>query len=239
MASLRQLLALPVFSGCSVLAGSGGLDLPVSLVTVGEVPDGPTFLCGGELVLTTFFSHRHDVVGALRAYRSAGAVGIAWKRSDWLERLPAEAYAYADAAAFPIIEIPRERRWPELIACSLTLLRRHRRVTMRRQPPPRSASAVAALRHALAAAPEVQRAAGRLVAPLLTYDREHGTQLTTTLLTFLDHHRNASATALALYLHRNSLSYRLRRIRRLTGLDFRDPQACLAWHLALTLVCPS
>ena len=44
---------------------------------------------------------------------------------------------------------------------------------------------------------------------------------------------NASEAADRLFLHRNSLLYRLERIQRLTGLDLKDPGVALALQLGL------
>jgi DNA-binding PucR family transcriptional regulator len=44
---------------------------------------------------------------------------------------------------------------------------------------------------------------------------------------------NASEAADRLFLHRNSLLYRLERIQRLTGLDLKDQGARLALQLGL------
>jgi DNA-binding PucR family transcriptional regulator len=234
MVPLRRLLSLPAFSDATVVAGRQGLDALVSLVTVGEVPDGPAFLRGGELVLTTFFAQRDDVPGALRAYRSAGAVGIVFKRSEWLDGLPPEAVAFSESTVFPLVEVPRERRWPQLIEASLALLKRRRALPLRRRVPPPPGREVDAFFHSLGGN-ELRHAADRLLAPLVAHDADRGSQLVATLLAFLEHRQNACETAAALFLHRNSLAYRLRRIRRLTGLDFRDARACLAWHVALVL----
>lgn len=59
--------------------------------------------------------------------------------------------------------------------------------------------------------------AQRLAAPLAAHDREHGTSLLPTLRAFLDHDGAVGATARALFLHPNSLRYRLGRIAELTG----------------------
>ncbi|HEX2183055.1 MAG TPA: helix-turn-helix domain-containing protein, partial [Rubrobacteraceae bacterium] len=44
---------------------------------------------------------------------------------------------------------------------------------------------------------------------------------------------NASEAADRMFLHRNSLLYRLERIGMLTGLDLRDPGVALALRLGL------
>jgi DNA-binding PucR family transcriptional regulator len=74
-----------------------------------------------------------------------------------------------------------------------------------------------------------------LLAPLLRYDREHHGDLVKTLDAYLRHGGNASRTANALYVHRNSLRYRLARIQALTDLDYDDADSRLALQVALLL----
>ena len=72
-----------------------------------------------------------------------------------------------------------------------------------------------------------------LLAPLERYDRDHHGDLVATLAAYLLHGGNSSRTADALFMHRNSLRYRLRRIRALTGLDPDAPDARLALQVAV------
>jgi DNA-binding PucR family transcriptional regulator len=72
-----------------------------------------------------------------------------------------------------------------------------------------------------------------LVRPLEDYDREHNSDLIRTLSVFFDMNANASETAERLFLHRNSLAYRLDRIRQITGLDLKSPETRLALQLGL------
>ncbi|HMA37964.1 MAG TPA: helix-turn-helix domain-containing protein [Chloroflexia bacterium] len=58
-------------------------------------------------------------------------------------------------------------------------------------------------------------------------------KLLETLEAFLEHGGNHSATAAALYLHRNTLSYRLRRIAEVSGLDLDDPAVRFRTQVAL------
>jgi purine catabolism regulator len=68
---------------------------------------------------------------------------------------------------------------------------------------------------------------------LEAYDRENGTDLIGTLRTFFAARSSPTLAAKQLHLHRNSLLYRLQRIRELTGLDFEDPETRLALEVAL------
>ena len=57
------------------------------------------------------------------------------------------------------------------------------------------------------------------VAAIVRYDEQYRTDLVTTLDTYLERNCNINATASAVYAHRHTVSYRLERIRDLTGLD--------------------
>lgn len=72
-----------------------------------------------------------------------------------------------------------------------------------------------------------------LIERVEAYDREHSSDLIRTLRAFFAANANASEAADRLYLHRNSLPYRLTRVQELTGLDLKDPQARLALQLGL------
>ncbi len=69
--------------------------------------------------------------------------------------------------------------------------------------------------------------------PLAEYDRLNGTDLLHTLETYFAQRGNLSRTAEALFIHRNSLLYRMERIAAITGLDLEDPEARLRLHVAL------
>ena len=69
--------------------------------------------------------------------------------------------------------------------------------------------------------------------PLLDY--EGGGDLLETLEAFCDRLGNLSQTAEKLFIHRNSLLYRMERISQLAGLDMNNPDTRLAVHLALKI----
>jgi PucR C-terminal helix-turn-helix domain/GGDEF-like domain len=57
------------------------------------------------------------------------------------------------------------------------------------------------------------------VAPLVRYDEQYTSDLLATLEAYLCANCNMNATASTIYAHRHTVSYRLERIRELTGLD--------------------
>ena len=64
---------------------------------------------------------------------------------------------------------------------------------------------------------------------LLNYDLSHETELAKTLETYLYQRNDINKTAKALHIHRNTLIYRLNKIRDLTEADIDDPST--AWRL--------
>jgi purine catabolism regulator len=87
----------------------------------------------------------------------------------------------------------------------------------------------------LSRSPDLEPFAG-LVRPLADHDRERRSDLLRTLRVFFACGANSSLAADRLFLHRNSLLYRMERIRDLTGLDPRDHRVALALQLGLLAV---
>ena len=81
---------------------------------------------------------------------------------------------------------------------------------------------------------EMQAFYDDMLGRLARYDQEKKTELIPTLDAYLCAN-NATVVAARLNLHRNSLLYRLRRIREITGLDLDDAETRLALHLALRI----
>ena len=88
----------------------------------------------------------------------------------------------------------------------------------------------------LARSPILASFAALVEPPLLAYDRKRRSDLVRTLQVYFAAGANASEAADRLFLHRNSMLYRLARVEKLTGLDLKDPGARLALQLGLLLV---
>lgn len=69
--------------------------------------------------------------------------------------------------------------------------------------------------------------------PLVRYDRTHGTDLLSSLETYLQCHGNVSQAAKTLHIHRNTLIYRLGRVAEISALDLDEPETRLSLQLAL------
>lgn len=79
---------------------------------------------------------------------------------------------------------------------------------------------------------EVERFAQTWLGALIEYDNARGSDLVRTLTMYLSHGGSYETTAEALIVHRNTLKYRLQRIRQITGLDLGDAETCFNLQLA-------
>ena len=83
--------------------------------------------------------------------------------------------------------------------------------------------------------PELDAYYREVLGSLTDYDARKGTELVHTLEVYFACQGNIQKTAETLYLHRNSLAYRLRRIKELTGLDPDDLEDRFQLQLALKI----
>jgi purine catabolism regulator len=79
--------------------------------------------------------------------------------------------------------------------------------------------------------PELIAFQEEILGPLLSY--EGGRELIHTLEAYFEHNGNLSQTAEDLFIHRNTLIYRMERIAGITDLDLDKPETRLAVQLAL------
>lgn len=83
--------------------------------------------------------------------------------------------------------------------------------------------------------PKVRRFTDEIMRPLAEYDGQNRGSLVKTVEAYFTHHGNISQTAESLFVHRNTLLYRMERIQELTGLQLDQANMRLALHLSLKL----
>lgn len=79
--------------------------------------------------------------------------------------------------------------------------------------------------------PDAQKKLSSLTEPLIAYD--NADILTSTFLAYCRNNMNLSETARNLYIHRNTIIYRLEKINELTGLNTTLFEHCLLLYLAI------
>jgi sugar diacid utilization regulator len=87
--------------------------------------------------------------------------------------------------------------------------------------------------HMLQESTHAQRLLDATLKPLIDYDHDHGTELLATLEAYVQTHFNLTRSAELLNVHANTVVYRLRRIRELSGRDPYDVEDLVVLSLAL------
>ena len=74
------------------------------------------------------------------------------------------------------------------------------------------------------------------LAPLLDYDREHGSNYVETLEMYLKTNGSIQAMSAAMYIHRNTIIYRMNNIRQLTGCSMETTEERLPYIIACMIL---
>ena len=116
--TVAQVLASEVLAGAVVLAGSAGLHRPVEGLNIMEVPDILPWVKPGELLLTTGYPLREapeSLAGLVSDLDGRGLAALGVKLGRYLEELPPAMLAEADRRGFPVIGVPAEVAWDDVL----------------------------------------------------------------------------------------------------------------------------
>jgi purine catabolism regulator len=115
---LRDVLQIDLLKGAEILAGEDGLDNSIVSVNVMEVPDVLEWVRSGEFLLTTAYVFRNDLSLLDRLIpdlHAQNVCGLGIKTQRYIETVPESALKLADELGFPIIRIPQEVPYGDLI----------------------------------------------------------------------------------------------------------------------------
>lgn len=121
--TVAEMILLKDLHGSKVLAGEAGLEQRITRVNVMEVPDIIDWVHVGEFLLTTAFSIKEDITVLKRLIpklKEKGVVGIGIKMKRYIDRLPDDIIHTANRCKFPIIELPYEVSYTDIIMPVLT-----------------------------------------------------------------------------------------------------------------------
>lgn len=121
--AVGEVLRASTLAGARLLAGAGGLGRIVQRLNVMEVPDILPWVKPHELLLTTGYPLRNtpqslaSLVGDLN---DRGLAALAIKIGRYLDELPAELLTEADRLDFPIIQLPDDVGFDDILDQVLT-----------------------------------------------------------------------------------------------------------------------
>lgn len=123
--TLREFLRIPCLAGTTVLAGASGLDARVSWINVMEVPDVVDWVKPLELLVTTGYplssstgtrvEQDSALLDLVRDLSSRKTTGLAIKIGRYLQEIPADVLALADDLGFPLLGLPPQIAFDDLL----------------------------------------------------------------------------------------------------------------------------
>jgi purine catabolism regulator len=121
--TVRDLMAIPPLTAARVVAGSKGLGRIVRRANVMEVPDITRWVKSDELLLTTGYAIREAPEGLttlIAELDDARVSAVAVKLHRYLDELPAEALSEADSRGLPILLLPDDAAFDEILNGTLS-----------------------------------------------------------------------------------------------------------------------
>ena len=125
--------------------------------------------------------------------------------------------------------------WPTTYQQALQAMQLGQRLNLTNQFVEFTSLGIYRLLYGLEHQPDVRHFAEEIMRPLAEYDQQNRGSLVKTVEAYFNHHGNISQTAESLFVHRNTLLYRMERIQELTQLQLDQANMRLALHLALKL----
>ncbi|MFC6882970.1 PucR family transcriptional regulator [Actinomadura yumaensis] len=121
--SVGEVLGVSTLNGARLIAGRAGLDRIVQRLNVMEVPDILSWVKPNELLLTTGYPLRNtpqSLDNLVADLDERGLAALAIKLGRYLDSLPAEMIAQADRRGFPLILLPNDVGFDDILNQVLT-----------------------------------------------------------------------------------------------------------------------
>lgn len=115
---LKEVLAMPAFKDFRLVAGSGGIEKDVVTVSVMDAPDIYKWMKGGEFLITSGYVVKDQpeyIKSLIINLKKWGAAALGVKFDRFIHAFPEEALQTADELQFPIISIPFEFAFTDVI----------------------------------------------------------------------------------------------------------------------------
>ena len=118
MLTVKEALKIGGLRNAKVIAGMGGLNRIIKYVTVMEVPDIGQWLKGDDFIITSFYAIKDNTEAQCKLItelKRLNSAAIAVKTERFIEKISAEVIEVANRENFPVIEIPKDVTYIDII----------------------------------------------------------------------------------------------------------------------------
>lgn len=116
--TVEEALKLPAFKGAKLVSGDKGKFNIIKYIDVIEVPDVENWVKEGEMLLTTSFAIKNDIKAQenlIIKLVNVKAAALCIKPGRFIDRIPEKVIIIAEKLNFPIIELPLEVPYVNII----------------------------------------------------------------------------------------------------------------------------
>lgn len=129
--TVESLMEVDGMNQCILVAGDEGLTRKVTFATIMEVPDIVKWLKGDELIITSLYPIKDDVLAQeqlIHKLHQSGAAALAVKPRRFVDEIPHVILSEAEKYQFPIIEIPEELSYLDILFPIMNTIFHHKHV---------------------------------------------------------------------------------------------------------------
>ncbi|PAB57397.1 PucR family transcriptional regulator [Anaeromicrobium sediminis] len=126
--TIEELLKLNILKDAKVISGQMGLNRRVTKINVMEVPDIIDWVGEGEFILTTAYSvkdNMKELKNLITKFNKKGLAGIGIKTKRYIKEIPKSIINISEQLSFPIVEIPQNISYPDIMTPALTEIINH------------------------------------------------------------------------------------------------------------------
>ena len=222
----RDIMNLECCREIRLLAGAEGLDREVSWPYVKSMDTISEWIHGGELVFVIGFREDVSEKGLLELLDEAVRCGIAGLvllyGGEYIKCVPKSVRAYAEKRGLPLFRMPFMLKLID-ITREISKYIIHDREVNQIQGFPEKDSVLELLLEQRPGEEVIARCRLKLQ-PLMEADKVLRTELVKTLKMYLEHGNELVSTAADMYIHRNTLVNRMKKIDALLGVNVNDPE---------------
>src|SRR5690625_464041 len=126
--NIKNLFKLEPFHQTNILAGERGLDRKVLNATFFDAPDGYKWCKKGDFIVTTGYPFtraekwQKGLLHLITKLVEKNCSGLAIKLGRYIPELPIEVVNYANENRFPIINLPNNLSWTDVIVPIITYI---------------------------------------------------------------------------------------------------------------------
>lgn len=117
--TVEEVLSIPAFKDCKVIAGHKGLQKRCRHITILETPEGIEWLKGGEFLLSAGYAFKENTnlyKNTIFMMNKQSAPAFAIKEHRYLDKIPQEMIEQADYYDIPLIKVPYNLVYTEAVS---------------------------------------------------------------------------------------------------------------------------